>query len=145
MATEVDTEIALLSSQKLSSLIDPSTTKATIKVILNGNQDESITIPTIALSLLAEVLNQVGQGKSIEIVPTDKELSTTEAASILKVSRPYLINLLESNQIPYRKVGKHRRVLYQDVMAYKTQIDEARKKTLAELAAQAQELNLGYE
>ena len=87
----------------------------------------------------------MGMGNSIEIVPIKKELSTSEAAEILNVSRPYLVNLLESGKIPFRKVGTRRRVQYQDVMAYKNQIDEARRQTLASLAAQAQELNMGYQ
>jgi uncharacterized protein YbjQ (UPF0145 family) len=42
-------------------------------------------------------------------------------------------------------VGKHRRVLLQDVMKYKESIDRARNETLNELVAQAQELNMRYE
>jgi excisionase family DNA binding protein len=62
----------------------------------------------------------------------------------LQVSRPYLVDLLESGKIPYRKVGIRRRVLLQDIIDYKNQIDAARMQTLAELSAQAQELNMGY-
>ena len=67
-----------------------------------------------------------------------------EAADILQVSRPYFVELLESGEIPYRKVGTRRRVLTQDVINYKNRIDAARMETLAELSAQAQELNMGY-
>ena len=76
---------------------------------------------------------------------TKKELSTQEAADILNVSRPYLVNLLESGKIPFRKVGLRRRILAADVMTYKKHIDQERYQTLAELAAQAQELKMGYE
>lgn len=37
-----------------------------------------------------------------------------------------------------------RRVLTTDVINYKNRIDAARMETLAELSAQAQELNMGY-
>ncbi len=73
-----------------------------------------------------------------------KELTTQEAADILQLSRPYLIELLESGEIPYRKVGSRRRVLTQDVISYKNRIDAVRMETLAQLSAQAQELNMGY-
>ncbi|MGI0483771.1 DNA-binding protein, partial [Geminocystis sp. CENA526] len=66
---------------------------------------------------------------------------------ILEVSRQHLIELLESGEvpIPFRRVGKHRRLRAEDVINYKNKIDEQRLKTLEQLAKQAQELKLGYE
>ena len=93
---------------------------------------------------LAEVFSQMAEGKAVSVTPIKVEMTTQEAADALYVSRPYLINLLEKGQIPSRKVGTHRRILREDVAAYKAQIDEARLTTLQELAAQAQELGMGY-
>lgn len=93
---------------------------------------------------LAEVFLQMAEGNAVAVTPLKAEMTTQEAADALYVSRPYLINLLETGQIPSRKVGTHRRVLRKDVAAYKARIDDARLATLQELAAQAQELGLGY-
>lgn len=101
-----------------------------------------IEISADAGRTLAEVFLQMAEEKTV----TSKkvEMTTQEAADLLYVSRPYLINLLDTGQIPSRKVGTHRRVLREDVAEYKTRIDEARLATLQELAAQAQELGMGY-
>ena len=58
---------------------------------------------------------------------------------------PILIdNLLEKGKIPYYKVGSHRRIRMEDVVAYKKKRDEESEKLLDELVAEAQELGLGY-
>jgi len=110
----------------------------------DGAKKEQIPIPKEALSLLVEILTHMKKGNGVKIVPIRKEITTTEAADILNVSRPYFVGLLESGQIPFRSVGSRRRILSEDVMNYKNQIDAKREQTLAELAAQAQELNMGY-
>lgn len=103
-----------------------------------------VRIPTSALRLLLEVLTEIGQGNAVSIIPIHAELTTQEAADVLNVSRPFLVQLLEKGDIPFHKTGTHRRVRYQDVMDYKNSIDGERRKALAELAAQAQELDMGY-
>ena len=132
-------EIAKVSSQILDSC---SVTNETCE--LQVNEDKTITIPSSILPQLRDILNHIAQGNDIKILPIKQELTTTEAASILNVSRPYLVELLESGKIPFRKVGVRRRILYQDVITYKEKVNAQRRKTLAELTAQAQELNMGY-
>ncbi len=104
----------------------------------------SVSIPTSALRLLLDVLTEIGQGNAVSIIPIHAELTTQEAADVLNVSRPFLVQLLEKGDIPFHKIGTHRRVRYQDVIAYKNRIDAERRKALDELAAQAQELGMGY-
>ena len=93
---------------------------------------------------LAEVFLQMAEGSAVAVMPMKAEMTTQAAANLLHVSRPYLISLLDTGQIPSRKVGTHRRVLREDVAAYKARIDDARLATLQELAAQAQELGMVY-
>ncbi len=86
----------------------------------------------------------MAEGKTVSIVPSDSELSTQQAADMINVSRPHLIKLLESKQIPFKKVGSHRRVILMDIMEYQDQIVKQREDQLDFLSNQAQDLNLGY-
>ena len=143
--TERESQLAKESSRALSSYVR-DTEEQTIRMIPEGGRcEESVVIPAVAFRLLVNILTQMAQGNAVTLIPVHAELTTQEAADILNVSRPFLVKLLEEGEIPYRKVGTRRRVLYKDVAEYKRRIDERRRTTLDELGAQAQELGMGYE
>lgn len=129
-------EIALAQSgQKILSA------KSKAKLVVN-NQDVELS-PAVT-KILAKTLSYIAKGKTVVVTPEPTEFSTQQAADFLKVSRPFVVKLLETGEIPFRKVGKHRCLRFEDLIAYKQKIDEKRLKVLAKLAEQAQELNLGY-
>lgn len=109
------------------------------------SEGEDIILPGYALNILVDILTQISKGNAVSFVPVNAELTTQQAANLLNVSRPYLIKLLEDGKIKFRKVGAHRRILAQDILQYKEEEDKARLESLAELTAQAQELNMGYD
>ena len=112
--------------------------------VKSGHAQESIELPADVLALLVRILDVMASGRGVALVPEEIELTTMQAAEILRVSRPFLIKLLEEGKIPYRKVGKHRRIRLEDVLSYKEAIDREREAILDQLAAEAQEHEMGY-
>ena len=143
LPTAQEAEEAKITSRALSKYAHNE--RLHLKIASNNNESEDLILPGYAINLLLAMLTEMSKGNAITVMPIHAELSTQETAELLNVSRPHLVNLLEQGNIPFRKVGTHRRVLANDVFDYKQRIDEARFKALDELAAQAQELGMGYE
>jgi len=104
--------------------------------------EQRLKIPLKALKLLATILKVTGQGKPISIMPVATELTTQAAAEFLGCSRPHLVKLLESGQIPFTKIGKHRRVLFEDLAAYKKQMKKDQEQRLIKMMRDDEELGL---
>jgi excisionase family DNA binding protein len=118
--------------------------KARTRLMLANGRGVQIQLSEGAFSLVVKILSEMSKGNGIMVMPIHAELTTQQAADFLNVSRPFLITLLEKHEIPFRTVGRHRRVRLEDIINYKKRIDEKRLEALDELAAQAQELNMGY-
>jgi excisionase family DNA binding protein len=101
-----------------------------------------IRIPLSALKLLARILKEISQGNPISIVPVATEITTQAAAELLGCSRPHIVKLLENGKIPFNMVGKHRRIRYEDLVAYKKEMKALQKQKIQELMGLDEESGL---
>ncbi len=145
LPTAEETALARESGRTLSAYLQTRAEAQQIEILDDKGAAHPVHIPVSALRLLVDVLTEIGEGNAVSIIPIHAELTTQEAADVLNVSRPFLVQLLERGEIPFHKIGTHRRVRYQDVLAYKERTDAERSKALDALAEQAQALNMGYE
>ncbi len=138
-----DAAMARVSGQVLFPFVQQ---KRPLKLrVREAGHEKPLELPAGAVALLMEILEAMAAGRGVTLIPENAELTTVQAADVLNVSRPFLIKLLDENVLPHRKVGKHRRIRLEDVMAYKAKIDAERETVLDELAREAQELGMGYD
>jgi excisionase family DNA binding protein len=142
--TEADARLARESSRRLATHKLGRRSSIRIRLVDDGEEAEPVAIPTSALRLFLHLLTEMSQGNAVTLIPSHAELTTQQAADLLNVSRPYMVKLLEEGKIPFRTVGKYRRVRFDDLIAYKRKDDEARARILDRLTAEAQELGMGY-
>ena len=137
-----DVELARVSSERLAALLRKD--RALTLSVAGDHARETVELPPSVGVLLLEILEDMAAGSAVAVLRRDAEVTTQQAADYLNVSRPFLVGLLEAGDVPFRKVGTHRRVRFDDLRRYKQATDAARRAALDELAADAQELDMGY-
>ena len=106
--------------------------KASAKLV--GPDGKTQVLPNNVYSFLCQLLADLTAGSSVTILQNNALLTTMEASKMLGMSRQFFVNLLTKGEIPFIKVGTHRRVYARDLLAYKAKRDAARRKMLDDLA-----------
>jgi excisionase family DNA binding protein len=103
-----------------------------------------IEVPAPVLRVLSRLLAMMASEQVFLLYPAHAELTTKQAADMLGVSRPFLIARLEAGELPFRKVGRHRRIRMDDVLSYRDSMRTTRRNALDELVGQSEALE-GYD
>ncbi|MEY5011705.1 MAG: hypothetical protein RLZZ253_2844 [Verrucomicrobiota bacterium] len=109
---------------------------------LKTKDGTEIPLPEHIFQMLVRMLEDMRQGRAIVLMPEDETFTTQAAANYLGMSRQYFVTLLESGQIPFHRVGSHRRVTFKDLLTYEKARDEGRRKTLNGLFSKLQQEGL---
>ena len=139
---DVDTEVAERAARRIRDYLASHPDDDLLEVLGETGDDDALVIPRATAVMFAQILDLLGQGRGVQILPREAELTTQQAADMLNVSRPYLIGLLESGKISFRKVGRHRRIKFEALMEYKRQDDLERRAAADDLADLSEELGL---
>src|SRR5579872_5238404 len=138
LPSEAEAEVAEETSRILASRLKKGIAMH-FRIVDEESAQPTVKLPVPAVDLLLRILEEMARGNAVRIIPVHAELTTQEAADMLDISRPSLIQLLDEGKIEYRRVGTHRRVRFEALMKYKRQADEARRAALDQLAAYDQE------
>ena len=122
------------SSKEQEEIIEIYTKLRESEAKLIGRDGKTEILPNNLYSFLLRLLADLRAGNAVTILQSSHELTTIEASKTLGMSRQFLVQLLEKGEIPFHKVGTHRRLYVRDVLAYKARRDTSRRKTLDDLA-----------
>ena len=112
--------------------------------VLLAPDGRHLELPESAFRALMFIVRGMAAGQTMTLLPTGTRLSTQQAAELLHVSRPHLVKLLDEGEIPHEKVGTHRRVCIEDVLAYRAERGGRRREQLSELSQLSQKLEGEY-
>jgi excisionase family DNA binding protein len=141
--TEREMEMARVAQRCIMEALDHSRAAAITLTTDNGDHP-CVDVPPAALKLIGQLLGAMSEGRSITLMPANREFTTVEAAHFLYVSRPFVIKEIEEGRLPHRMVGSHRRIAFDDLVAYANRMREKQASALERMADNARELGLDY-
>lgn len=142
LPTPDEVELAKAAARHLASALRTHS-DGTVPITTDIDGEVPVVLPRRAVQLLVDLLAQIANGNAVTLVPVHAQLTTQEAADLLNVSRPFLVKLIEAGEIPFQKVGTHRRLRADDVFAYRQAQEQRSRHALTALAQLDQEL--GFE
>ncbi|MFL9835515.1 helix-turn-helix domain-containing protein [Chryseobacterium terrae] len=134
-------QLAAIESYSVLSSILPLLENESTEIEIEETK-ERIKVPLKAMKLLNDILKAMSEGKPISIVPIATEVTTQKAAEILGCSRPHIVKLLEDGEISFTKVGKHRRILFEDILKYRNEMKKKQKNHLIDIMNFDEEIGL---
>lgn len=137
-ATETEAVIARKAAERLQSVAEA---QQDITIHIEGSKI-AVPLPARAVELMFAVLTAMANGQPISVIPQQAELSTQQAADFLNVSRPFVVKLIDEGKLPARKVNRHRRIKFADLVEFEKQSKVERMQALAEMAELTRDLEL---
>ncbi|MCO5730989.1 helix-turn-helix domain-containing protein [Rhizobium sp. SSA_523] len=137
-ATETEAVIARRAAERLQPVAEA---QQDITIHIEGSR-VVVPLPARAVELMFTVLSAMANGQPISVIPQQAELSTKQAADFLNVSRPFVVKLIDEGRLPARKVNRHRRIKFADLVAFEKASQSERMNALAEMARETRDLEL---
>ena len=113
-----------------------------VQIAKAGREVTTLELPRAAAKLLVQMLEELGKGNAVALIPTESEITTQQAADLLNVSRPYVVGLVEKGELPAHMVGNQRRLPLAAVLTYKAEVRAKVLSAMKEITEIDQELDL---
>lgn len=144
VANDREAELASVAQRCLMAALDHSRANRIMVVDERGGPGDGpvLELPPKALRLFADLLGMMAQRQPVMLVPQNHELTTQEAAQFLNVSRPFVIKEIDAGRLACRRVGRHRRIEFEELLRYQKRCREASDQALQELTDLSQQLGM---
>ncbi|MDR1355876.1 MAG: helix-turn-helix domain-containing protein [Propionibacteriaceae bacterium] len=129
-------------AKELFELLESDLMNSGKTLLTSPRTRQTYELPSQLFDVLLFVGENLAQGRGVSVIPRAKQLTTQEAADFLGISRPTLVKLLETGAIPFTKVGRHRRIILDDLFTYQEQEQARRRAVLAQAARKGQEAGM---
>ncbi len=105
----------------------------------DGREQSQLLLPPDVAGAIETLLSLLASGQHVAVPTEDQELSPSQASAVLGISRALVVLRMDSGDLPFRGVGKHRRALLKDVLTLKMRLD-IQRRALEALAEDAEDL-----
>jgi excisionase family DNA binding protein len=111
-----------------------------VLLVRQDGTHEAVGVPEAAVKIIVDILERASGSGEVALLGEDTEISPEDAATILGISRPLVRRRMDLGELPFRRVGSHRRVRMSDVLALKAR-EAPIRSALAELQADTDDLS----
>ncbi|GAA2638802.1 helix-turn-helix domain-containing protein [Paractinoplanes durhamensis] len=112
------------------------------RALAEPGNEVSVELSRETAELMSRLIDAQARGEDIVVSPANAEVSPTEAAVLLAMSRPQVRKLMDRGLLTSRKVGTHHRIRVSSIKAFLDAERGRRREALTELAAIQNELGL---
>src|ERR1700722_11013831 len=98
-----------------------------------------VTVNGVRIKVSPELEEAVHRAHQGLLRPLPREMTTTQAAGFLDVSRPFVIKLTKRGELPFRLVGQHRRIPSEAVLQYREKMFQQAQMAVDEMAQLSQD------
>lgn len=113
-------------------------------ILLTDRLGNQLEIPAALYQHFSRIVRLMSERKAIVMLPEDEAFTTQAAADYLGMSRQFFVDLLEKGEIPFHRVGTHRRVTFKDLLDYEKKRDRNRRECIDQLTDEVIEAGLYF-
>ena len=141
LPSETEATLAAETSRVLATRIQDADPME-LRILNHDAPKETLKLPAPAVRLLLRILEEMARGNAVTLIPLHAELTTQQAADMLNISRPTLIQLLNDEKIKFRRIGTHRRISFESLMEYKRKARAERQAAIDEFVSYNEALGI---